>query len=142
MECHKGFNLPILVRVRPSRGLIKIILVIHCLCPLPVFYSDLALWLCLSVSLILVIHYRWLRQHVLDNTCQVIMRARDDWLLTSGNDKFMPVDLLPGSFVHPFLTVLRFRHQQGCSTVILTCDNVDSEQYRRLRVFLRFPPSK
>jgi len=142
MECQKGFNLPILVRVRPSRGLIKMILVIHCLSPGPLFYSDLALWFCLSVSFLLIIHYRWLQKYVLNNNCQLMMRSRDDWLLTSGSDQFMPVDLLPGSFVHPFLTVLRFRHQQGCSTVILTGDNVDPEQYRRLRVFLRFPPAK
>lgn len=142
MECHKGFNLPILVRVRPSPGLKKMILVIYCLSTGPVLYSDLALWLCLTVSILLIIHYRWLRKRELDNNCQLMMRARDDWLLSSGGDQFMSVDLLPGSFVHPFLTVLRFRHQQGCSTVILTRDNVDPDQFRRLRVFLCFPPSK
>ena len=47
--------------------------------------------------------------------------------------------LLPGAVVHPWLTVARLRDGHGRHYIILaTTDSMDSNDFRRFRVFLRW----
>ena len=140
MQYQHGFHLPIRLRIGPSSILNRIVFSFHALGVSPLLYADLKGWIIVSAGLVLCLHYRWLRMHKLNNSIQLIMKSRHDWLLSIGDDQFSPVKILPGSFVHPYMTILRFRKQQKIITVILTGDNVDTDQFRRLRVFLRFPP--
>lgn len=52
---------------------------------------------------------------------------------------FVPVKLLPGATVHPLLTVFRLNtDDQRTHRVIVTVDSIKDENFRRLRVFLRW----
>lgn len=54
-------------------------------------------------------------------------------------DEFLPVSLQPGGTVHPWLIVLRFREESGnTDKLIATVDRINAQNFRILRVFLRW----
>ena len=56
-----------------------------------------------------------------------------------GDDEFSVVELLPGATVHPWLTVLRLKTEENrILPLILTTDSLAADDFRRLRVFLRW----
>ena len=48
------------------------------------------------------------------------------------------VRLLPGATVHPWLTVLRLADEQRTYRVVIAPDSIALEEFRRLRVWLRW----
>ncbi|MCG2577563.1 hypothetical protein LZ012_11205 [Dechloromonas sp. XY25] len=55
------------------------------------------------------------------------------------NAEFRSMDILSGASVHPWLTVVRFRDESGKRrTVLATADTMNQEDFRRLRMFLRW----
>jgi toxin CptA len=55
------------------------------------------------------------------------------------NGEFKALVALPGASVHPWLTVLRFQDELGRRrTVLATYDSMNPEDFRRLRMFLRW----
>jgi hypothetical protein len=82
------------------------------------------------------------RQHVTLRAARAVTRlvwTRDgEWLLSDAGGRALPADLQPGAFVTLRLVVLNFRLGDGRrSTVLLTRDNCDAVQLRRLRARLR-----
>ena len=55
----------------------------------------------------------------------------------SQND-FVATQLLPGATVHPWLTVIRLKTDDGCRTLIIAVDSINQQNFRRLRAFLRW----
>ncbi|MCL2345765.1 MAG: hypothetical protein FWC58_07935 [Desulfobulbus sp.] len=56
----------------------------------------------------------------------------------AGQD-FLPATILPGATVHPWLTVLRLELADGRRCVLLlTAGTMNPDEFRRLRVFLRW----
>lgn len=56
--------------------------------------------------------------------------------------EFVAAELLPGAIVHPWLSVIRLQTEDGCRyTVVLAVDSLAAEDFRRLRVFLRWRAS-
>lgn len=57
--------------------------------------------------------------------------------------RWRPGRLRPGAFVAPWLTIVRWRTEGGWldRTVLVLPDMLSAEPYRRLRVWLRMPPS-
>ena len=56
-----------------------------------------------------------------------------------GQVEFVPLHSLPGATVHPWITVLRLREDQGKShLLVVTRDTMNPADFRRLRVFLRW----
>ncbi len=140
MDVYTDFNLPLHLTVRPSRGLGRAVLLLHCLSPLPVLYTSLPPWIFIVACLLVSLHYRYLAHPVLSQDCKLILRASGDWLIATSADKYMPAHLQPGSLVHRKLTILSFNTAGGRKHVIITDDSTDPELFRKLRVFLRFPP--
>lgn len=56
--------------------------------------------------------------------------------------EFRPVRILPGGIVHPWLTTLRYREEAGRTVqVIVAVDSIGDDDFRRLRILLRWQPS-
>ena len=56
-----------------------------------------------------------------------------------GQSEFVALRLLPDATVHPWITVLRLREDQGKSHLLVdTRDTMSPADFRRLRVFLRW----
>jgi len=57
----------------------------------------------------------------------------------AGREEFSMAELLPGAIVHPWLTIARLQTDGGrMCTLIATVDSLEPEDFRRLRVFLRW----
>jgi len=61
------------------------------------------------------------------------------WIAVPGETDFHQAELLPGATVHPWLTVVRLKSESlGKRTLLLAADSLNAEDFRRLRVFLRW----
>lgn len=72
---------------------------------------------------------------------RAIRLERDGRILISGiaHDEFLPATLLPGATVHRWLSLIRLKTEAGrVLTLIATVDSLEKEDFRRLRVFLRW----
>jgi len=57
----------------------------------------------------------------------------------SGRQDFEHMEALAGAIVHPWLTVVRLRNEQGkLHLLVVTADTMSPSDFRRLRVFLRW----
>lgn len=90
----------------------------------------LAVWCCAG--------HAW---HRLSPQCLAIHLERTGHLSVAlaGVEEFSMAELMPGAIVHPWLTIARLKTDGGrMCTLIATVDNLDREDFRRLRVFLRW----
>ena len=56
-----------------------------------------------------------------------------------GQHVFVPAECLPGATVHPWLAVLRLKTRDGAKFLLfLAPDSLGKDDFRRLRVFLRW----
>lgn len=66
---------------------------------------------------------------------ELLLNSQDEWYLIDATGEMVLLELLPESFNHYLLIILRFK--QG-KYVVLTFDNISREMFRRLSVRLRF----
>jgi toxin CptA len=60
-------------------------------------------------------------------------------LLCAADQVFVLAEILPGATVHPWLTVVRLKTEDGSPlTLIVTVDSLKAADFRCLRVFLRW----
>lgn len=106
-----------------------------------IFFSELPLLIRVILSCSVLI---WLAMAVREHgyhqgkaiTC-AILRSDNTWRITLGNADPVSAELLPGCLVQPRLTVLQFSlPERRRKTLILSPDNVDANDFRRLRVRL------
>jgi len=134
-----GFRLPMHIRISPSPLLRRLARYLHCISPLPLLYSGLSWWMCVSGVLLLVAHDWYVQKRLLLNSYELLARSGSDWWLSCNGGEAQKVVLLPGSLLHPWFSVLRFRDGPATHVLVLTTDNVNPDAFRRLRVLLRFP---
>jgi toxin CptA len=66
-------------------------------------------------------------------------RSGEVFVAVVGNTAFTEAELLTGATVHPWLTVVRFKVEDGRRHLLIaTVDTMNPEDFRRLRVFLRW----
>lgn len=90
----------------------------------------LAIWYCGA--------HTWRR---LSPQCAAIHLERTGHLSVAlaGMEEFSMAELMPGAIVHPWLTIARLKTDgERVCTLIATIDNLEAEDFRRLRVFLRW----
>ncbi len=112
----------------------------------PVLLSGLVLFLfqrstaifpaiCLFAAVLLA----WLWRYRQPGCSAIRLEASGAISLLRGEGAFVATQLLPGATVHPWLTVLRLQGADGHTRVLcLTVDSLKKEDFRRLRVFLRW----
>lgn len=123
--------------IRPSRWLKHASWGLSGLAAMALMLAALPPWLQgLGLALFLLAALRGNGQGAMHLQCQAdgslsLRQAGQDW---------RPVVLLPGSIVNPWLTTIRYRSEAGkqAGTLVLLPDNVDAEDFRRLRVWLKW----
>jgi len=146
----KKYASPLRLDVRPSRFLSFLLLVLHLAAiGLFIFLAFELVITALGIVLMLVSAYftiqKYGRQQSASAVVGVIWDADDVWQLEMQNGRRSTVTLLPDSYVHPSISILRFNYvsdQQSVrgslsATVILLKDNVNADSFRRLRVRLK-----
>lgn len=122
--------------IHVSRRLVTLVLGLHGLAALGVVSADIDWPLQLAGlgliagSAILTLRQRPpVRLRCLADGSLLVAEPTADW---------QPVELLPGSLVSPMCTVLRLRVDGHARSVVVLADSLDGEDYRRLRVWLRW----
>jgi hypothetical protein len=137
-----SYAAPLRLERRPSRYLLSAFLAVHgmallVLMPLPVVW-----WIKAPLALAVLAQgiVCWRRQLVCASAAavrQLVWTGGGSWELFKGDGVGRRARLLPGSYIHPWLVVLRFlmEDRHGCA-VVLPCDSLDPDSHRRLRVQL------
>jgi len=108
------------------------------LCAVPFTRLDTLLQSLLATAILAALwHYRQRARRAVD--VRIRLRRDGAWELALGDMPLQMARLATPVFVHPLLTVLRFRLADGryCSALLLP-DCVEAEDFRRLRVWLRY----
>ena len=138
---------PLALEIAPSVPFVLVLAGAHggvviVLAMLPLDYGLVAV-----LTLLVMVHAGYaIRRHALLRDAQSVTRvgwdAQDQWTLTRRDGTTCSARLLPGSYLHPLLTVLNFKvtRWRRVSVVILPT-RVDTEGFRQLRVRLMLASS-
>ncbi len=137
-----AFALQLRIKPTPSRQLTVFLITAHGLAIPLLWPLDMAVWIKLTLLTAIVASFihSW-RHHVLRKggkvIDEIILQQDGRWLLGNHKKEFFSAQLMTDSYVHPWLVILRFRHQYGTSNIVLLSDMIDVDMHRRLRVRLR-----
>jgi hypothetical protein len=136
------FAAPLVLEIRPSWWIAAALAAVHALSGVTAMLLPLPGWArAVLIVAIVVSAVKTLRAHawLLDDRAIVSLRwdVDDAWTLTTRAGDAIAATLLPGSYLHPLLTVLNFRaaDRRRASVVIIPA-RVDAERFRQLRVRL------
>lgn len=128
--------------LRPSYRAFRAVFALHFVCLTLTVFSVPAGAPMMALATAFGLSWLWVRRHpALGLTPQAVTRivwhADGNWTLHRAQGEPHAAALLPGSLVHPWLLVLRFRLESGVavSRVILG-DETDADALRRLRARL------
>lgn len=131
------FPLPLRVTLNPSRQLRLWLAGLHLVAGIALWLAELPfLWQLTGTALLAVslTHYR-------RPGAPVTLRGKPDGILEIQREgDWEPIELLPDSLVLPALTVLRYRVpiERRVRTVVILADSLPGEDFRRLRVWVRW----
>ncbi len=139
----KKYAVPLQLEIKPSRILFVVLLLFHlsAIAILITLSMPAVITFVLSIVLILI-GAHLVSLHALRSSekavTKIIWDANDEWLLSGRARQNVKVDLLGDSYVHPKLTILRFKEPDKIwsNNVVLLKDNIDENDFRRLRVRL------
>lgn len=140
-----AFLQPLIIDYHMSRGVWIYLLLLHILAMIALWYSHLHLAISLPASLVVLGSLVWRsRQRRNSAQCrpvhQVILDSENHWWLRLHEAGDRRLGLLPGSFVHPWIIIMRFVDEAKVRYTLILChDNLDAATLRRLRVRLRYP---
>lgn len=97
-------------------------------------------WMLWVLTILVMVHAAYsIRRHALLQDAKSVVRllwdAQDQWTLTRRDGIACSAKLLPGSYLHPALTVLNYKVSNWHRTsVVILPQRVDAEDFRKLRV--------
>ena len=133
------------LRLQPvfSRFLTVWMVVLHLLGLLVLWQLQLHALLKISLSLLLLTYFIWqVRYHLLRSTTNAIkevqLESDGSWRLTFNDGAELAAELLPNSFVKPWLIVLNFSSGSSFfpTSIVLPPDSLEPDLARRLRIHL------
>lgn len=133
------------ITLRPSYLLALFLVAMHALALLSVWLVPLVLVVKIGTAIVFATTLAFgLRQHVWRagnrSVCAIRLTGECDLSLQGQDGVWLEVKLLPSSFVSPYLTVLNLslEGESRARHVVLLPDAMDAEQFRQLRVWLRW----
>jgi len=130
------YPLPLVVTLKPSRRLRQGLLALHLLAAAAVLLADLPpLWQA-GLLPVLGVSLLW---HARRAAPPLVLRGKADGSLeVRRDDEWRPLELAPSSTVLPLLTVLHFKEADARRHLVILPDSLPPEDFRRLRVWLRW----
>jgi len=140
----KKYAAPLHLEVSSSRLLLILLTGLHLLVIVLLFLMPLSLGLS-AVSMVFVLFSAactvlyHAKKSLASSIVGLIWDIEDEWFLLQKNGEKILVALDGNSFVHPWFAVLNFRQKNKylSRSVILLSDNIDKNDFRRLRVRLK-----
>jgi membrane-bound toxin of toxin-antitoxin system len=114
---------------------------LHILCLFLPWFTGLSLTIkivltCLTSVSFYFYQYRFYK--VKTGVSELILNSEDNWQLKTNNGVVHCASLGSSLFVHPWLTIISLIYEHRREYFIFTPEILDSDQFRRLRVRLRF----
>ncbi len=132
------FDHPIVLRPRPSRIARAALTSMGLLALVAIYLADLPLYAAIGAGLTVIAGF----QRAWRTPMPLALRLHPDGTLQWRNtaQAWQGADVLPHSSVHPLLCVVAFRPEgeRGARAAVFLPDSLDAEDYRRLRVWLRW----
>jgi toxin CptA len=138
-----AFALPLRLECRSSRFLKYTVSIVHALALLILLPLTLAWWIKLPALGLVLVQWAVTWRRFITFTAPLAVRrlvwtAEDRWVLYPNDGVTREARLLPSTYIHPLLVILRFRAEDKSRyAVILPHDSVDPDSHRRLRAQLR-----
>jgi toxin CptA len=133
-------QLPISVKLRPSRNLALLLVAMHAVALLIVSDLELVVWIKLALLLLIAISAWNCRKYWHGAQRIILLSLRDKGALAyvrlNGATGDASVDRQ--STVTPWLTVILLKSGKGLESLVLLPDALNPDDYRRLRVWLRW----
>ena len=140
----KKYAAPLQLELHASKILFTVLLFLHTLAIVALMILPFSIWLRLLLSVVIALIGMYLiAVHAMRSADKsinkIVWDANDGWLISSRIAENSKMILLGDSFIHPLLTVLRFKQQKKnfATNVVLLKDNIDENEFRRLRVRLK-----
>lgn len=135
----KKYASPLVLEPDPSRIYLALMLFMHLgamavVIPLNLYWMiKIVLWTVLLVSLVFVV-----RKQGMGDMQSLTWKEGNDWLMHLKDGTKIEAQLLPSTYVSPWLVVLNFRkiEDRGNRSVTLFRDALEKELFRKLRVRL------
>jgi len=133
------------IALRSSRTLAAILAMAHCAAIVLILLIGIPKWLQAGAIAILVgslVFYVW-RVALLRSSNAVVaveIASDDAFSVQTRHGDWLGCEVLGSTYVAPFLTVLNLRELENNTVrhVVILPDSVDAEDFRRLRVWLRW----
>lgn len=133
-------QLPITVKLRSSRNLVLLLVAAHWGALLAVTLVELLVWTKLALLLLIVISVWNCRKFWYGARRINFLTLRDEGVLdyTRVNGETGQASIHPQSTVTPWLTVILLRQEGRLEALVLLPDALDKDDYRHLRLWLRW----
>jgi len=132
-------RLPITLELRRSRWQAAVLLALAVLASLVALFFPHPLPLRAALLLLVWSIAFWAWRRLTPPFAGLRLEADGTIQTAATGQGFAPASILPGATVHPWLTVLRLELADGQRRALLvTKGSVNSDDFRRLRVFLRW----
>jgi toxin CptA len=127
---------PLSIPLKPSRRLLAVQLGAHLLAVLAVLLSTIPGWL--AALLLAAVGLSLSRWRKADLPASLILHGDGRCEKVGADDTANEVVVLPQTVVLSWLVVLRHRQQGRTGAWVLVADSLDAEDFRRLRLWLRW----
>ena len=125
------------IDLRPSRYLFIFILGNHGGALLLLLIAPLSLWLKFLLPVVVLVSLRHHCNRLRQGYNYLRWDSSGQWWLRDQAGNEVAMQLLPGSYVHPLMLVLRFSDGRGKCNLLLLPDSADRSLLRRLRVRIK-----
>jgi len=136
-------QLPLTVKLQPSRSLSLLLIAMHFGAFLAIVVIALPVWTKLALTLFIATSF-WSGRNCLGGGNQIVcLTLRDDGALehVRFNDEYGEASVHLQSTVTPLLTVILLKQKSNIlETLALLPDSLSPDDYRRLRLWLRWQP--
>lgn len=129
--------------VKISPVLLIVGIFMHFICLFLPWLTSLALYIkilltCVPVFSFCFYFYKYRFYKATNRVFELILSSEDNWQLKMNNGAVHNASLDRSLFVHPWLTIISLVYAGSREYFIFTPDTLDADQFRRLRVRLRF----
>lgn len=122
--------------IKASRSLFAILALVHLLAAISLLLSSLDWMVKLLIILALIAHWYYSRP----KPTGLIYKDKNQWFIKTGDGNWQAADLSPKTLCFRFyvLLVLRLKHPAKLVYLPLLAGDIAAEDFRRLRVLLKF----
>ncbi len=140
-----NFEQAVRIRLKTSYCLALLVYIAHAGALISLFLVNISLLIKVLIGLFVLYSFMQTRKRYLlrepgRSPVEILLTSENEWRLKFADGHMEKANLMPGSYVHPWLVIVPLDVKGKIHYVLIPADGVDDTQdYRRLRVRLIHP---